>query len=129
MVYEPKIKNLEQLIIDLEQVVNKKMSPLDLKKKIWNVDYEYDSIDGFEDILDSIRPFIKEYCEAGEGGIWDEKLLELISLLKEQRPFEELEKVQVNYKNTNCSNKAKWLLFGILFFAILLIGMRTWRCI
>lgn len=59
MVYDPVIKNLANLIDDLQAVHDGKFAASDLKRKMDYIEYEFDSSDGFEDILDSITPFIK----------------------------------------------------------------------
>lgn len=91
--YDPKIKNLPKLIEDLEMTRDSFMEPLVLLKKIDDVEYEFDSSDGFEDVLDSIRPFLKKYCLNNKDAEYGKRLENLIILLKKEKSLEDLEEV------------------------------------
>lgn len=97
MSYNPVIKNLPALITDLQRVQDGEFPVAELMKKINYNQYEYDSTDGFEDILDSISPFIKELTKVAsipEDQIAKNKLAELIKRLKDENSLKDLEEIR-----------------------------------
>lgn len=97
MVYKPIIKNLPKLIDDLQEVHDGKLPPTDLKRKMDYYEYEFDSTDGFEDILDAISPFIKRLTKIAslqEDQQSKEKITELIKRLKDERSLKDLEEIR-----------------------------------
>lgn len=88
MSYNPQIKNLPLLIKDLQKLLSGKIEGHIVYAKISDVNYEFDSSDGFEDVLDVIIPFVREFENSGKD---KEKLKVLIRMLSEERPLQEME--------------------------------------
>ena len=98
MSYNPKIKNLPELIQDLQKIAEGKVKAGVIKEKMDTLAYLDDSTDGFEDILDTIRPFIKSLTKVDSVERNTEvrtKLMELIGCLKEEIALEELKKIRI----------------------------------
>ena len=98
MSYSPKIKNLPELIQDLQKVAEGKVKAKDVKEKMDTLDYQHDSTDGFEDILDTIRPFMKSLIKVDsidKNSQVKAKLMSLIGSLKEEKSLVELEKIRI----------------------------------
>lgn len=98
MGYNPKIKNLPELIQDLQKIVEGKVKAKEVKEKMDTLDYQHDPTDGFEDILDSIRPFMKSLIKVDsieKNSEVKTKLTELIGCLKEEKALEELERIRI----------------------------------
>lgn len=97
MSYNPVIKNLPALIKDLQGVLDGGLPVAELMKKINYNQYEFDSTDGFEDILDAISPFIKRLTKIasiqGDQQSKD-KIIELIKRLKDERSLKDLEEIR-----------------------------------
>jgi len=97
MSYNPVIKNLPSLIKDLQGVLVGELPVTELMKKINYNQYEFDSTDGFEDILDAISPFIKRLTKMAriqEDPQSKEKITELIKRLKDERSLKDLEEIR-----------------------------------
>lgn len=85
MSYEPRIKNLPLFLKDLSLMFEGQIDSKVLYNKTRNFDYEFDYTDGFEDVLDIVRPFIKNY----DGSNRHKQILrELIDLLKNEVELE-----------------------------------------
>lgn len=101
MGYNPKVKNLPELIQDLVLLADGEMTISTLEKKMNILDYQNDSIDGFEDVLDALRPFIKELSMISEITKNTKaliKLRELIDGLRKELRLEKLKRIRFNRK-------------------------------
>lgn len=98
MSYNPKIKNLPELIQDLQKIAEGKVKANEIKEKMDTLAYSDDSTDGFEDILDSIRPFMKSLTKVDaveRNSQVRARLMELVAYLKEEKTLKELEKIRI----------------------------------
>ena len=98
MSYSPKIKNIPELIQDLQMILNEEIQLNEVKEKMDTLDYKHDSSDGFEDILDTIRPFIKSLSKVStlkNHPLAKNKLEELIKGLEREISLEELENIKL----------------------------------
>lgn len=90
------IKNKPELIRDLEKVLIGEMSPPKLKYKIDRLEFQHDCSDGFEDILDVIRPFISQlttYPDYLDRELLVNRIKKLIDLLKSEANLVELNEI------------------------------------
>lgn len=66
--YNPPIKNLREFIRDIKDVNDEKMTLDDFIKKIDELNFKDDPTDGFEDILDILRPAFRRFLKStGDG--------------------------------------------------------------
>ena len=87
--YKPKIKNLDALIADLSSILNDIEKSEKSVNKIINLEFEHDSSDGFEDVVDAIEAFLRKYDS--NSSTHKDILNKLICMLKEERPLVEIE--------------------------------------